>query len=41
MRKLFSEYLPEKCKKCCQYVRKIEDKYCEENGIVDYEANAS
>jgi hypothetical protein len=34
LRKLFSEYSPEKWKKCCEHVRKIEDKYCEEDGIV-------
>jgi hypothetical protein len=36
LRKLFPEYSPEKCKKCCEHVRKIEDKYCEEDGLVTH-----
>ena len=41
LRKLFSEYSPEKWKKCCEHIRKIEDKYCEENGIVDFNVNST
>ena len=41
LRKLFSEYSPERWKKCCEHVKKIEDKYCEEDGIVDSEVNTS
>ena len=41
LRKLFSKYSPEKWKKCCEHVRKIEEKYCEDNGIVDSEVNTS
>ena len=40
LRKLFSEYLPEKWKKCSEHVRMIEDKYCEEDGIVNSEVNS-
>ena len=35
LRKLFSEYSPEKWKKCCEHVRTIEGNYSEEDGIMD------
>ena len=41
LRKQFSEYLPEKLKKCCEHVRKIEDKYFEKDAIVDPQVNTS
>jgi hypothetical protein len=39
LRKLFSEYSSEKWKNWCEPVRKIENKYCEEDGIVNSELN--
>ena len=39
LRKLFSEYSPQKWKKCCEHVKKIEDQYLGQENRVDSEIN--
>lgn len=39
LKKLFNEYSREKWNKCCEHVKKIENKYCEQECSVDSEVN--